>query len=138
MGQRGFQLSGGQKQQIAIGRAILLLVDEATSALDLELERLIQEVLEKAMQGRTVILIAHHLSTIVNADMIAVFENGKIKETGTHRSLLNTSNFYNELFNMQNIAPTQTSRYSTFLKLRQCCFAVDGISLYSDFSTVIR
>ncbi|OWM75488.1 hypothetical protein CDL15_Pgr021652 [Punica granatum] len=115
VGQRGFQLSGGQKQRIAIARAILkdppiLLLDEATSALDSESEKLVQEALEKAMQGRTVILIAHRMSTIVNADMIAIFEDGKVRETGTHQSLLDTSDYYNKLFNMQNIAPAQTSR----------------------------
>ncbi|KAK2390919.1 ABC transporter B family member [Trifolium repens] len=108
VGQRGVQVSGGQKQRIAIARAILknppiLLLDEATSALDSESEKLVQEALDTAMQGRTVILIAHRLSTVVNADMIAVVENGQIVETGTHQSLLDTSKFYSTLFSMQNL-----------------------------------
>ncbi|KAK2444713.1 ABC transporter B family member [Trifolium repens] len=118
VGQRGVQVSGGQKQRIAIARAILknppiLLLDEATSALDSESEKLVQEALDTAMQGRTVILIAHRLSTVVNADMIAVVENGQIVETGTHQSLLNTSKFYSTLFSMQNLESSPELRTTT-------------------------
>ncbi|XP_039134924.1 LOW QUALITY PROTEIN: ABC transporter B family member 2-like [Dioscorea cayenensis subsp. rotundata] len=107
VGERGLQLSGGQRQRIAIARAMLkdppiLLLDEATSALDSESEKLVQDALEKAMQGRTVILIAHRMSTMINSDIIVVLENGKVAQSGTHHELLENSKFYSNLFEAQN------------------------------------
>ncbi|KAJ1267301.1 hypothetical protein BS78_07G045700 [Paspalum vaginatum] len=108
VGERGVQLSGGQKQRIAIGRAILkdppiLLLDEATSALDSESEKIVQVALDRAMQGRTVILIAHRMSTIINADKIVLVENGRVAQSGTHTELMEKSAFYSSVCIMQNL-----------------------------------
>lgn len=107
VGDRGVQLSGGQKQRIAIARALLknptiLILDEATSALDSESEKLVQDALERLMQGRTSFVIAHRLSTIRNADKIYVLENGKIAEEGKHGDLITIPDgIYASLVNLQ-------------------------------------
>lgn len=88
----------------------ILLLDEATSALDTESEKLVQDALEAAMEGRTVILIAHRVSTVVNADMIVVVEDGKVTETGKHHELIAKSTFYNSLFTMQDISQDTEKR----------------------------
>jgi subfamily B ATP-binding cassette protein MsbA len=106
IGDRGVRLSGGQRQRIAIARAILknapiLLLDEATSALDTESEQHVQAALDKLMQNRTSIVIAHRLSTVENADRIMVMEHGEIVESGTHDALIKQGGHYAKLYQKQ-------------------------------------
>ncbi|KAH9523570.1 ATP-binding cassette, sub-B (MDR TAP), member 8 [Bulinus truncatus] len=108
LGERGVTVSGGQKQRIAIARALIknpsiLILDEATSALDAESERLVQEALDKVVKGRTTIVIAHRLSTVRDADLIAVVSKGRIMEIGTHSSLKASKGLYWELIKKQEL-----------------------------------
>jgi ABC-type multidrug transport system fused ATPase/permease subunit len=114
VGERGVKLSGGQKQRVAIARALLtncriLLLDEATSALDAESEHLVQQAIDKAVVGRTVIVVAHRLSTIRRADQIVVMDNHRIVDVGTHDALLQKCKKYQDLIKRQSIMKRDVS-----------------------------
>jgi len=109
VGERGVQLSGGQKQRIAIARAVLkdpriLVLDEATSALDAESEHLVKEALDRLMQGRTTLIIAHRLSTVADADRVVVIEGGRIVQSGPHAALMAEEGLYKRLVERQFVA----------------------------------
>jgi subfamily B ATP-binding cassette protein MsbA len=106
VGEKGSMLSGGQRQRLAIARAVLrnapiLILDEATSALDTEVERQVQAELDKLMEGRTTLCIAHRLSTVINADVIVVLDQGRIVEQGRHDELIKRGGVYQKLYELQ-------------------------------------
>jgi len=108
IGERGIMLSGGQKQRLSIARVFLknpgiLILDEATSALDTVTEQRIQKSLDELREGRTTIIIAHRLSTVKNADKIAVIDGERIEELGTHRELMELNGIYAELCRAQSL-----------------------------------
>ncbi|HCG73938.1 MAG TPA: ABC transporter ATP-binding protein [Nitrospina sp.] len=118
VGEKGIRLSAGQRQRIAIARAILknpriLILDEATSALDNESELLIQEALERLMQGRTSFIIAHRLSTIHNAERIIVMDKGKIIENGNHSQLMKEEGLYHKLYTLKSLQMVEETEINT-------------------------
>jgi ATP-binding cassette subfamily B (MDR/TAP) protein 1 len=131
VGERGSTLSGGQKQRVAIARAMLqnpkvLLLDEATSALDTESEALVQEALEKLMQGRTSIVIAHRLATILNADNIFMIDHGNVIESGTHAELVEKKGAYYKLVSIQMKLGEEKSEKTSTQEPGHIQVALDG------------
>jgi ATP-binding cassette, subfamily B, bacterial MsbA len=115
IGDRGVMLSGGQRQRLAIARALvqnpeILILDEATSALDTVSERLVQEAIENLSRNRTTLVIAHRLSTVKKADQIAVMDQGRVVELGTHEALMAQNGYYSRLCEMQLSDTLRTNR----------------------------
>ena len=114
IGEKGVRLSGGQRQRIAIARALLrdpaiLLLDEATSSLDAQSEQAVQHALARLMQGRTTVVIAHRLATVLNADRIVVMNEGRIEDIGSHEDLLTRCPLYHDLASLQLVAGSDTA-----------------------------
>jgi ABC-type multidrug transport system fused ATPase/permease subunit len=106
VGERGVKLSGGQRQRLAIARVFLkdpalVILDEATSSLDSESERLVEEAMEELLRGRSTLIIAHRLSTVLRADRVVVLEHGRVVETGSHAELLDAEGTYAKLYRGQ-------------------------------------
>ncbi|MDE5648341.1 MAG: ATP-binding cassette domain-containing protein, partial [Oscillospiraceae bacterium] len=106
IGESGSNVSGGERQRIAVARAILkdtpiIILDEATASLDIENESLVQSSINELVKGKTIIIVAHHLNTIKNADKIVVIDEKKVAEEGTHDKLMNKNGLYSELWNKQ-------------------------------------
>ena len=109
VGERGLKLSGGEKQRVAMARSLLsnpniIVLDEATSSLDTATEKAIQDALTRVCAGKTCVMVAHRLSTVVEADQIIVMDQGQIVETGTHTELLTLNGKYAEMWNIQKVA----------------------------------
>ncbi|KAL3533838.1 hypothetical protein ACH5RR_007359 [Cinchona calisaya] len=144
VGERGVQLSGGQKQRIALTRAIIkapkiLLLDEATSALDAKSERDVQEALDQATIGRTTIVIAHRLSTICNANLIAVVQNGQVREIGSHDELIEDENgLYTSLIRIQQIEKSNQDANDSSMSITSFALASTSILNSDRHSTSSR
>ncbi|XP_064613238.1 uncharacterized protein LOC135477020, partial [Liolophura sinensis] len=143
VGERGVRLSGGQKQRVAIARAllmdpVLLLLDEATSALDAESEHLVQEAIDRAMKGRTVLVIAHRLSTVRDASQVIVIDKGEIAEKGTHEELVQKDGVYKKLVLRQLMAGSiQTDRSTDGSPQVTDTDATDTEGKVNEFSNVV-
>ncbi|XP_039053529.1 ABC transporter B family member 15-like [Hibiscus syriacus] len=140
VGERGVQMSGGQKQRIAIARAIIkapliLLLDEATSALDSESERAVQQAIDQVAVGRSAIIITHRISTVRNADLIAVVQNGQVIETGSHDQLIeNDTGHYTSLVRLQKIEKEKTLEEANWDLPTYVSSSISNLDIYSTSS----